>query len=164
MKIACIVLSVMFVMALLCVCLGFGNAYDFFGGFGDFLEPFEAVSNFGTVLVKDVFGAGTYDLEDDVHVRRFYFRVDDDTVYYADFVYSNGVASIKNMNDYVHYSTYNGAHRFYRGMLLDKNMQSIVTVYGDMVVYKLNVKYSDYLLNYQKNPSTDGWKKAIFQG
>lgn len=157
MKVAIAVLSVMLVMAMLCVCLGYGDRYDFFYGFDSFISPLTEAVDGLTRVYNEVFGKGYFEDDDKVIITRFYYTNSvtgrDE---YADLVLPSRI-SIKNTNELFYYSTDSKAYRYYMGFVLDKNGDIISS--GAISRYKLRTGFGDYIEKYQKNPSTDGWNR-----
>lgn len=160
------ILIVMLTLAVLCSCFG-TRAYDFFEAFSDTFQIFEVVSDKALDTISAVMGTGRFELDDRLIVWRYYF----DDGNYCDIGFK--LTPIRNLaNKYFLYSSNKNVKGYYRYKL----WRSATSAMWSCVFYGSNVNdkiyeaplwnipfefegtYKEYLSEYQKDPSKDGWK------
>ena len=164
------VLIVMLVMAVAVTSFGFGVGTDFFATAGALFYRVSSITNPILDSVRYLFVGDVFEPDDYVELVRYYFddghycdigrkSIDNywlGTFYQYRFLYSSN-------GDVVKYNRF----RFTDFFTFQNSFENSV---GDSI-YKTNIfsthylvymTYYEYCLDYQKNPSTDGWTKYVY--
>lgn len=159
-------LSVMVVVALLVCFLGVGNRYDFFASLNSVLKPLSDLSTAGTKIVGTFIGSPYYSYDEELIVTRFCFHYGDydylkgegyrggrGGVAYCDFPGTSWGIS----EDFLYCNDPLVKDTGFRPFLLDAEGRVLYKASDCILILQLKTTYGDYLLNYQKNPSEEGW-------